>query len=190
MRPGDVSSGVPTPPASALIIACHCTPRNRMCTIGKNKPDRQRDGGRCRLLVGPQHGGLLGQRLVAHRHPADCAPWPHDAIARRLRERRSRRLLPAVGYPASITAQREGASATVPPRTSLHEEPLARKGLDTNEAPARMRCRGLAWPSSADPPIAPASWSAGAIGDPRSVRPTTGPGHPVKIPVSRSLDVP
>ena len=32
-----------------------------------------------------------------------------------------------------------------------------------------MRCRGPAWPTSANSPIAPASWSAGAIGDPHAL---------------------
>ncbi len=37
-------------------------------------------------------------------------------------------------------------------------------------------------------PIAPASWFAGAIGVPCSVRPTTGPGRPLRIrfPISRT----
>jgi hypothetical protein len=36
------------------------------------------------------------------------------------------------------------------------------------------------------PPIAPAGWFAGAIGDPHAVRPTTGPGHLARVPVARS----
>jgi len=54
-----------------------------------------------------------------------------------------------------------------------------------DEAPACMRCRGLARPVSDTPPIAPAGWSAGAIGEPDAVRPTTGPGHlpEVRLPV-------
>jgi hypothetical protein len=38
-----------------------------------------------------------------------------------------------------------------------------------NGAPACMRCRGPAWSTSANSPIAPASWSAGAIGDPHAL---------------------
>src|SRR5215472_13477966 len=36
------------------------------------------------------------------------------------------------------------------------------------------------------PPIAPAGWFAGAIGDPHAVRPATGPGHLAGVPVARS----
>src|SRR6266567_595363 len=35
-------------------------------------------------------------------------------------------------------------------------------------------------------PIAPASWAAGAIGDPRASLSATGPGHPAGSPVARS----
>src|SRR5215472_16049632 len=38
-----------------------------------------------------------------------------------------------------------------------------------NGAPACMRCRGPAWSTSANSPIALASWSAGAIGDPHAL---------------------
>jgi hypothetical protein len=63
------------------------------------------------------------------------------------------------------------------PRTR-HSSGIRAEPAQKDEAPACMRCRGLARIDQRNSPIAPASWAAGAIGDPRAHLSATGPGHP------------
>jgi hypothetical protein len=112
--------------------------------------------------------------LVMHRSPTSYPPFI-NVIHRTIHR-------PVHRSAECGVCRRPGPAMASPPARPGQPTSQA-SSTEKDKAPACMRCRDLAWRCSADSPIAPASWPAGAIGDPCSVRPTAGPRHP---PESRS----
>jgi hypothetical protein len=203
------SADSPIAPASwsagAIGDPCSARPNRRSRTPAESPADRDfplpqshlrgvfRFGGRAVLLLVwhiaqdfPQsisrffsHAQVAYQLSPVHR----CYPPNNPQACAQVRQMRS--------LPPPRLSQGQPTRQARPAHQAGQVSPPGRPGQPTRQAssnekgkaPACMRCRGLAWRCSADSPIAPASWPAGAIGDPCSVRPTAGPRHP---PESRS----